>query len=198
MDDLTRSDPRSDEALMLAYRDGDAAAFRVLFERYAPALLRATRRHVRSPEDATEIVQQTFLQLHRARADFDTNQKLRPWLYTICLNLRREHFRRRSRRPEVALIAEDRLDCASAPHDPLVSERMRQVRAAVDALPAGQREVIALHWFQDMPFKDVASAVGASVTAVKVRAHRGYERLRATLGGIDRNQDQAFGIPALE
>jgi hypothetical protein len=49
-------------------------------------------------------------------------------------------------------------------------------------LPADQREVIELHWFDGLEFPEVAQVVGASVSAVKVRAHRGYVRLRAALG----------------
>jgi len=49
-------------------------------------------------------------------------------------------------------------------------------------LPADQREVIELHWFDGLEFPEVATVVGASVSAVKVRAHRGYVRLRAALG----------------
>ncbi|MEM1417581.1 MAG: sigma factor-like helix-turn-helix DNA-binding protein, partial [Myxococcota bacterium] len=55
------------------------------------------------------------------------------------------------------------------------------VRRAVAALPQGQREVIELHWFEGLAFQEVGAILGASTTAVKVRAHRGYERLRATL-----------------
>ncbi|RLB48158.1 MAG: hypothetical protein DRH23_09255, partial [Deltaproteobacteria bacterium] len=53
----------TDEALMEAYIDGDDAAFRALFERYGPILLRLTRRHLRNDELAEEIVQQTFFRL---------------------------------------------------------------------------------------------------------------------------------------
>jgi DNA-directed RNA polymerase specialized sigma24 family protein len=49
-------------------------------------------------------------------------------------------------------------------------------------LPADQREVIELHWFDGLEFPEVAQVVGASVSAVKVRAHRGYVRLRQALG----------------
>lgn len=166
---------------MEAYRGGDDAAFQALFERYGPRLLRTLRRQVRQQEDARELVQQTFLQLHRARFDFRSGTLLRPWLFTICLNLKREYFRRKGRRPEAPLELDGRSDPVTDPHDPLEAERARQVRAAIRELPEAQREVIELHWFQGLPFKEVAGIVGASVTAVKVRAHRGYERLRLVL-----------------
>jgi RNA polymerase sigma-70 factor (ECF subfamily) len=184
---------KSDEALMLAYCAGDEEAFRQIFDRYAAPLMRTVRRHVGSNEDANEIVQQTFLHLHRSRRDFREGQLLRPWLFTICLNLRRDHFRRRGRRPEAPLDLDGRRDPAVDAYDPVRQERITEVKTAVEALPSAQREVIELHWFQGLPFQEVATIVGASETAVKVRAHRGYERLRLALGG-DRNQSSSGGV----
>jgi RNA polymerase sigma-70 factor (ECF subfamily) len=188
---LTDSEP-TDEALMLAYRAGDDDAFRRLFERYATRLLRTVRRHVASADDATDIVQQTFLHLHRSREDFRDGQLLRPWIFTICLNLRRDHFRRRGRRPEAPLDLDGRRDPFVEAYDPVRQERIAQVKAAVEALPGAQREVIDLHWFQGLPFQEIAEIVGASETAVKVRAHRGYERLRRVLE--ERNQSSPDGV----
>ena len=74
---------------MEAYVAGDAAAFRLIFERYAPLLMRTMLRELYVREEANDLVQQTFLQLHRARADFDAGQKLKPWIFTIALNLKR-------------------------------------------------------------------------------------------------------------
>src|SRR5690606_38544427 len=88
---------------MRRYVGGDQAAFRSLFERYAPVRLRLTARHLRSDELARELVQQTFFQLPAARHDFRPDARLRPWLFTIAMNLVREHYRRASRRKETAL-----------------------------------------------------------------------------------------------
>ena len=68
------------------------------------------------------------------------------------------------------------------------SDSRLDVEAALGRIPEAQRQVIELHWFAGLPFQDIAEAVGASVGAVKVRAHRGYEAMRALLlgGGDDR------------
>ena len=97
----------SDEELMAAYVGGDRSAFAELFARYGPRLQRLMQRDMSRAEDAHDLVQQTFLQLHRARNDFRVDAKLRPWLFTIALNLKRQHFRRLGRRPESSLDAED-------------------------------------------------------------------------------------------
>jgi RNA polymerase sigma factor (sigma-70 family) len=176
------SDPRSDEQLMSAYAAGDDGAFRVIFERYAPVLLRAMLRELYVREEANDLVQQTFLQLHRARRDFDSGQKLKPWVFTIAMNLKREYFRRKKRRPERSLEADTAPEPAVAARGAEQVEARRSLMRALEQLPADQREVIELHWFEELEFPEVAEVVGASVSAVKVRAHRGYVRLRATLG----------------
>lgn len=166
---------------MAAYVGGDRQAFAELFRRYAPRLLRLLRRDLQRGEDAHDLVQQTFLQLHRARHDFRAGARLRPWLYTIALNLERQHFRRLGRRPEASLPV-DVVPEPVAPHgDPESPIHDAELRAVLDRLPDAQREVIVLHWFEGLSFREIAAVVGASQPAVKVRAHRGYNRLRELL-----------------
>lgn len=171
----------TDEQLFTAYVGGDAAAFAELFGRYAPRLLRMFRRDLWRPQDAEELVQETFLRAHRAAADFREGAPLRPWLFTIALNLKREYKRRKARRPEAPLDLDGRKDPSVPPDELQRLDAARQVRRALDALPDGQREVIELHWLAELPFPEVAKAVGASLSAVKVRAHRGYKLMRAAL-----------------
>jgi RNA polymerase sigma-70 factor (ECF subfamily) len=171
----------SDEDLMAAYALGDERAFRVLFERHAPALRRAVRRRVDSEDDARDIVQQTLLNVHRARDAFDPQRKLRPWLFAIAMNMVREHHRRAGRRREYPLEAHH-LQTSFEP--PRVAQQLQaadSLRVAMEALLDNQREVIELRWWQDRSYEEISDMVGASVSAVRVRAHRGYQRLRGAL-----------------
>ena len=169
---------------MARYIDGDHAAFEALFGRYHPVLIRLMRRRGASEHEANDLVQQTFLQLHRARNDFRRDARVRPYLMTIALNVHRGAIRRRGRHPEEALHVKepDPIEDPREVRDLVVArEEAAQVREAMSLLPETQRRVIELHWFEDMPFKEVARVVGASLSAVKVRAFRGYGKLRATL-----------------
>jgi RNA polymerase sigma factor (sigma-70 family) len=180
----------SDEELMQAFAADDGEAFGELFRRWAPALVRVTQRQLGRRADAEDIVQQTFLQLHRARRDFKPGMKLRPWLFTIALNLCRDLQRYRGRRHELPV---DELELA-APAESGEGERVElqaKVRSALGGLSAEQRQVIELHWFEELPFAEIATIVGASAGAVRVRAHRGYETLRKSLGA-------EVGLPAQE
>jgi RNA polymerase sigma-70 factor (ECF subfamily) len=119
------------------------------------------------------------LQVHRARKDYQRDRPLRPWLYTIALNLRREHFRRRQRRPETAFDPVAHGEPSVAPQAPTATDRL--VRRALAQLPDNQREVIVMHWYEELSFAEIADLVGATLSAVKVRAHRGYKRLKEIL-----------------
>jgi RNA polymerase sigma-70 factor (ECF subfamily) len=183
---------KSDEELMDAYVAGDATAFRALFDRYAPLLARVLSRRVRSGDLARDLVQQTFLQLHRARNDFRQGARLRPWLFTIALNLQREHLRRQGRRPEAPLELDGRQDPAVGPHGVERLDAAQTLWWALDRIHPDHREVIVLHWFEGLSFSEISELCGVSVTAVKVRAHRGYVALRGLLSG---NQEPGHGIP---
>jgi len=165
---------------MAAYIAGDAGAFRELFSRYSPLLYRMMLRDLRRPEEARDLVQQTFLHLHRARMDFDSRLRFRSWIFTIALNLKREHFRKVRRRPESPLEAAGTPEPALGSHGDRAEARQAILRG-LEQLHRDQREVIELHWFDGLSFAEVAEVVGASVAAVKVRAHRGYVALRRLL-----------------
>ena len=174
---------QTDEDLMRAYVSGDEAAFRVLFERYAPIVYGMIRRHLRDEDLARELTQQTFFRLHGARHDFRLDSRLRPWLLTIAMNLVREHWRRRKRRPRADIDLEQRPAPQTERTRLELAQRKEALLAALQTLPPSQREVVELHWFQERPYREVAEIVGSSEGAVRVRAYRAYAKLKALLEG---------------
>lgn len=187
---------KSDEELMAAYAAGDEQAFHELFQRYAPVLLRVMARQLDAPVEAHDLVQQTFLQLHRARHDFRPDAKLRPWLFTIALNLKREHFRRLRRHREAALTLDGPGEPSVAPRGAETSDARQALSRALPRLPADQREVIELHWFDGLSFAEVSEILGVGLSAVKVRAHRGYRRLRQLIEPSEGNPRPPGDIPS--
>jgi RNA polymerase sigma-70 factor (ECF subfamily) len=165
----------TDDELMAAYVAGDGGAFNEIFRRYAPALLRALKRGA-GGDEASDLLQQTFLHLHRSRADFARGAVLRPWLFTIAINVKRQHLRTLARRRE-ALLG-DALDDLAAPPPRTDRDELEGIAALLAELPPAQRKVIELHFIDELSFARVADAVGASLAAVRVRAHRGYVLLR--------------------
>lgn len=166
----------SDEELMRRYVDGDEQAFSELYRRYGGPVLGLMRRGYLNRSDAEDLVQQTFLQLHRARFDFRFDSPVRPWLMTIARNVKRDHLRRlRRRKPMLDLDVHE-----PAAEDPAAArlEARELVRRALPRLPATMRAVVELHWLEQLPFARVAERLGISRSAAKVRAHRAYQALR--------------------
>ena len=87
---------------------GHDAALNDLMERHATPVFHFLCRMVGNEDDANDLAQETFVRVFRARASFRTNEKFSTWLYTIAANLARNHFRWRSRHPNVSLEAETR------------------------------------------------------------------------------------------
>ncbi|HEY7953832.1 MAG TPA: sigma-70 family RNA polymerase sigma factor [Polyangia bacterium] len=172
----------SDEALMLRYQSGDERAFDALYRRHAPRvhgfLVRLTGDRAR----ADDLLQIAWLHVHRARGSFRAGERFTAWLYTIANNARRDEGRR-SGRDRAILTADGELpEPASAALAPVSDgPDPERVKAALARLPANYREVIVLHRWHDLGFGEIATIVGASEGAVKLRAHRGYLALRELL-----------------
>jgi RNA polymerase sigma-70 factor (ECF subfamily) len=163
---------------MAAAAAGRPDAIDVLFDRHADRLYGWLSSSV-GPDAAEDLVQQTFLHVHRARRDFRPGARFRPWLFAIAANCRRQAARTRARRPEAAFDAADEPGVAPAAS----RSDERAVRAALATLPEASREVLLLHWWQGLSMAEIAEATGSTAAAVKVRAHRAYDALRAALGG---------------
>ncbi len=171
----------TDEALMAKFIEGDRGAFEVLFQRYSQPIQGYLLRMVGSEAQAEDLTQLTFLSVLRSRDRFRPGALFRPWVYAIATNAARDQHRRR--RPEEPLEhAEGEGHEPLAAVDPL---QRKAVRDALERLPENQRVPIVLHRFEGLSFAEIAEAVGATETAVKVRAHRGYEKLRELLGHLE-------------
>jgi RNA polymerase sigma-70 factor (ECF subfamily) len=183
-----RGDP-SDEALMAAYAAGDARAFAPLFARIGSRVHAFFLRSFRDPNVADELLQTTFLKIHRGRTSYRADLPVRPWIFAIAARVRRDELRRRYRLKEdcdeerlaEAEQAQAVLQGRTMMDEELTSEAMDRVRAALDRLPESQRAVVHLHRYEEMTFRQIAEALGLSEVAVRARAFRAYEQLRRDL-----------------
>jgi RNA polymerase sigma-70 factor (ECF subfamily) len=180
------ADPR---ALMAQYQAGDAAAFRELYALAAPRLLGYLSKLTRSRSVADDLLQQTFLKIHRARAAYVAGADPLPWFYAIA----HRTFLDEARRVQRGIIkATDEVPDVPAGIDGQADDRRDEprvdpelARAAIDALaelPDSQREAVVLTKLEGKSVAEAAEIAGTTVGAMKVRAHRGYEALRRLLG----------------
>jgi RNA polymerase sigma-70 factor (ECF subfamily) len=170
-----------DVRLMLAFRDGDDAAFDALFERWASKLLRFLERMVRDEAVAEELVQETFLRVHRARARYAPDAKFSTWLYTIASNVARNELRRPFRRAPHDSTDVERDDgrplelaAEESPVDEIVNARREgvEVEAALQRLPERQRAALWLAAVEGLPYAEVAQALETTESSVKALVHR--------------------------
>src|SRR6185503_2781184 len=184
------ADPRD---LMQRYQAGDATAFRELYALVAPKLLGYLMKMARSRAVAEDLVQQTFLKVHRARAAYVRGADPIPWIYSIAHRTFIDEARRKKRAIVNVGAAEDSVPEVAAGIDGATDERRDEprvdpalARAALDALaklPEAQREAVVLTKLDGKSVAEAAAIAGTTVGAMKVRAHRGYEALRKLLGG---------------
>ena len=166
---------------MELFCQGDEKAFDALFSRHAPAVRGYLGRLVGSAAVADDLTQTTFLSLVRARGRFLAGSRFKPWLYAIATNAARDFKRRRSE----LLTATGDLPIDAGEEMKVRDLGMeKQVHAALGQLPDSQREAILQHRFHGISFAEIAAAEGISESAVKVRAHRGYQTLRGLLKGL--------------
>ncbi|HEX4406813.1 MAG TPA: RNA polymerase sigma factor [Polyangia bacterium] len=175
---------------MAAYVSGDRRAFEQLFSRLAPRLHRFFRRSFSAEATADDLLQVTFLKLHKARDTYRADMRVAPWAFTIAARVRLDEFRRRKRLAEdgdeEALARAEETQAktqseTSSHRETIDGDTAEAVRRAVDGLPESQRVVIHLNRFEEMTFAEIAKVLGTTEGAVKLRAFRAYGALRQVL-----------------
>lgn len=168
-----------DAAWMAQYQRGDVRAFEALYGRHKRGVYNFCRRMLGERGDAGEAMQEVFLRVIRASADWTPQARFTTWLYTIARNYCHDRLRRKDG-GEVAASEPSLADPAPAPAgDP----RLREVLSrAIAALPDEQREVFVMRAYLEMSFPEIAEVAGEPVNTTKSRMRLALERLRADLG----------------
>ncbi len=191
-DESARQTDARDRADMERLAAGQDAALNDLMERHATPVFHFLCRMVGNEDDANDLAQETFARVFRARASFRTSEKFSTWLFTIAVNLTRNHFRWRSRHPNVSLEAEtgeaeQTLGSALPASDPapneqaLAAERVAAVRAAVNKLPEDLRAAVVLCEWEELSTAKAAEILKTTPKAVESRLYRARQILREKL-----------------
>ena len=173
-------------AAMDRYASGDSRAFAALHQALYPRLLAYLTRMSGSSATASDLVQETFLRMHRARATFAAGGAVLPWAYAIARNVRSTTRAppASARRSGSRAIRVRRWSTAAAPTPSRRRSRPRPrawSRGCWRACPPAQRDAFILIRYEGLSVQDAAAVLGATPTAVKLRAFRAYEALRAAL-----------------
>jgi RNA polymerase sigma-70 factor (ECF subfamily) len=183
----------SDAAVMLRVKQGDDAAFNYLVQKYRRAMLSFMFRMAHNAAAAEDLSQEVFLRVYRSRENYEPTAKFTTWLYRIATNLAVNHARdTKHDRPENMAsldepdeesgqtmdVADDTL---TVEQNIIRQERMKAIRAKVQALPERQRMAVIMHKYQQMDYRQIAEVLKLSESATKSLLFRAYETLREQL-----------------
>ncbi len=170
-----------DEQLMLAYRDGNAAAFETLYLRHRGRLFRFVLRSVKSRATAEELFQEIWMRVIEARERYAPQARFTTWLYTIAHHRMVDHWRRRG----LSLVELDEQDPPGDSPDPARQLEAREALArfaqALEALPVAQREAFLLHEEAGLSIAEIAAATGSNAEAAKSRLRYAVGKLKAAV-----------------
>ena len=177
-------------AWMLRYQRGDERAFDQLVERYSPRIFALLTRFLGPVEGREDLVQEVFLRVIRARAEYRPEARFTTWLYRIVFNLAANE--RERRRPAGSLdqeredLGETRADERLTPptHELERLDVVAAVRAAIARLPERQRMALVLAKYEELPYDEIGRVLGTSEKAIKSMVHRARETLRLELAGF--------------
>ena len=189
---ITTDTDALDRADMEKLQAGHAAALNDLMARHATTVFHFLCRMVGNEDDANDLAQETFVRVFKSRNSFRTSEKFSTWLYTIAANLARNHFRWRSRHPNISLETENAeteqtlgstlpSDAPAPNEQALATERAAAVRAAVGKLPEEMREAIVLCEWEELSMAEAAAVLETTPKAVESRLYRARQILRERL-----------------
>lgn len=178
-----------DNIVVARIRAGDAAAYRLLVDRYTPMVFQLTQRFSDTPADADDLAQDIFVKAYRSLEHFGGRSRFSSWLYAIALNCCRDYaknVRRKIYRLSDSHGAEDAFGrLAEAPDQRLeATEQAQALRNALLHLPESLALPFLLYYNHGFPHRTIATMLGTTEGAVKVRVHRARQTLRKHLDAL--------------
>lgn len=189
------TDEFAGEAQLLAgLRRGEEIAFERLVRQYSGRLLATARRLLGNEHDAQDALQDAFLSAFKSLSQFTGAAKLSTWLHRIVVNAALMKLRNRRRKPEESIEEllphfdaqgewSGRVPTWQVSSDMLLQRRETRtlVRRCIDCLPETYRTVLLLRDIEDLDTEEVATLLGVTANAVKIRLHRARQALRTLL-----------------
>jgi RNA polymerase sigma-70 factor (ECF subfamily) len=179
------------EILMARYQQGDYAAVSDLIGRVSPQLHRFFLVQSASRADADDLLQETWLRIHKVRHTYRPGEAALPWFYAIARYVRVDHYRKSVR----TAAGERELEAMSKGAVAVAGkfDHVESLDALLAPLPESQREVIEMLKVAGMSLEEVARATSSSVGSVKQKAHRAYAKLRETMTTRGKAEDYREG-----
>ena len=170
-----------------AVRMGDTQAFEGIVRKYEKPIFNLMYRVTGSRDDAADLTQDAFLRAYDKIHTFRLGRKFYSWLYTLSMNVARDHLRKRRRQPAAAdqdpeNTAQGALDEGLTANGVERSVEIQRLLGLLRALPLKDREAVLLRFRNGLPMKEIANRLGLSLSGAKMRVHRGVAKLQKMLG----------------
>jgi RNA polymerase sigma-70 factor (ECF subfamily) len=180
----------TDAQLLQEYGKGDEAAFREIVNRYKNSLYAFLKQFLNRSDLVDDVFQETFLQLFNSRKSFDLSRPLRPWLFTIAANKAKDALRKNQRTAAVPIgtlteseeMSFDEMFNAlssdtAVPYDDVErGETVALVNEVIGNMPDNLREILALAYFNQFSYKQMAEILSIPIGTVKSRLHAAVAR----------------------
>jgi RNA polymerase sigma-70 factor (ECF subfamily) len=175
---------KSDLELIRDYKNGDIKGYNEIIRRYQQQVYWVIRRIVNNHDDADDITQEVFIKIHTALLDFREESNLFTWLYRIATNYSINHIRKAKVRNTVSFeIITDPLESKDKKSDELIDEENRRkiLEEAIETLPAQQRAVFNLRYYEELSYENISQILKKSVGGIKANYFHAVKKLGAYL-----------------
>ena len=170
---------------MAGYQEGKREAFDDLYRVVRPKLFRFLIAKCLDRQLAEELLQETFLQIHKSRRTHMAGKPVTPWLFAIAHHVFLSDRRSRMKRNRRVESIEDHAGDFSVPSRVETDAEIDLVKRALAQLPPGQRESLLLHYDWGFNFREIGGILGIRAVTAKLRAYRGLKKLRTHLNTGD-------------
>ena len=172
---------RTDTELIDAFKSGDVTGFNELVRRYQEKVYWIARRIVGSHQDADDVAQEVFIRVHKALRDFRAESGFYTWLYRVAVNvslnaLRKNRIKEFIRFEDVEEILEQ--PDAGADRPVLKKEYDDLLERAIARLPAKQKAVFMMRYYDEMPYETMAQVLGKSVGGLKANYFHALKKVQ--------------------
>jgi RNA polymerase sigma-70 factor (ECF subfamily) len=169
---------RTDEALMVAVREGDLDQLEILYQRYRDPLYDFFGRLTGNRVAGEDLVHDVFVRILKYRNTYRETNRFVTWMYQIARNARTDYLRKHSAVPLDEFRTEPEHDIATPGRQHEENEEKLLLQCALMQLPESSRELLILTRYQEMEYEDIAELYGISLGAVRTRVYRAIKELR--------------------
>jgi len=191
-----------DAQLVKKAQDGDYQAFDLLVKKYQHRLIALAQRFVGDPDEALDVVQDSFIKVYKSLARFRGDSAFYTWIYRITVNTAKNFLASRQRRPQGVEVEIEELESShyghalhevATPEAETYRDQLESiVMGAIRALPEDLRTALMLREFEGMSYEDIAAIMDCPIGTVRSRIFRAREAVNIKIQSVTGSDDENF------